>query len=302
MLIIRSFIPRVLGGNKAPTCTPAVYGLSPRNPGASCKDILGKSVNPESKFGYYIADVDVNDDGDATTTVLQVYCDMTTDGGGWLGVAHLKATNDFEPLGVNHNNLLKAWPPQPEMAEISKWDSASGKLVRGTAIGAFASRTKGSSGYTYSEVRFKCTGNKGPGIAASVDIKSTSPRVFEFFTGATDVYPDACASEPLPDDDSALGQVCAVWGSSYDGQKITRETQTWGIHLSDGWVHNPVADNRLYQFPMWVYGKPRALTEASKYVASSNGAHFSMDGQQNRFECDNFAKASPGNEWMVFIR
>ena len=53
---------------------------------------------------------------------------------------------------------------------------------------------------------------------------------------------------------------------------------------------------------MWVYARPRELTSTSNYVLEQNGAHFAMDGQQNRFECDNYLKASAGDEWMVFIR
>jgi hypothetical protein len=57
-------------------CTPAIYGLSAKNPGASCKDILTKGGSKlKSRFGYFLADVD-----GSTTTTLQVYCDMETDG------------------------------------------------------------------------------------------------------------------------------------------------------------------------------------------------------------------------------
>jgi hypothetical protein len=125
------------------------------------------------------------------------------------------------------------------------------------------------------------------------------------FTGSTDARPDACDSQTLPDDRSKLGQLCHIWGSTYsefDVPRVTSYTQTWGIQLSDGGLHDPVPDNRLYQFPMMIYGSPSELR--ALLPVGGRGAHFAIDGQQNRFECDNYPRggSSPGDEWMIFVR
>ena len=56
---------------------PPLLGSEQAAPGASCKDII--ETHSDSQNAIYWIDVTAGDTSDA----IQVYCDMTTDGGGW---------------------------------------------------------------------------------------------------------------------------------------------------------------------------------------------------------------------------
>uniref|UniRef100_A0A7M5V336 Fibrinogen C-terminal domain-containing protein n=1 Tax=Clytia hemisphaerica TaxID=252671 RepID=A0A7M5V336_9CNID len=65
------------------TTTAAPSGSSPANPATSCKQI--KTTNPSSTDGLYWIRI--------SSQAVQVWCDMTTDGGGWLKIGRIYLTS-----------------------------------------------------------------------------------------------------------------------------------------------------------------------------------------------------------------
>ena len=76
-------------GLPATGCETNSYGQSADKPGVTCKNI--KSVVPEAQDGPYWIDID----GAGGKAPFQVFCEMTTEGGGWTFVLHYN--QDYGP-------------------------------------------------------------------------------------------------------------------------------------------------------------------------------------------------------------
>ncbi|UTW64117.1 T9SS type A sorting domain-containing protein [bacterium SCSIO 12741] len=73
----------------------STLGTSSSNPGLDCATI--KKTDSSATDGTYWIDPD----GTGGAAPYQCYCDMTTDGGGWMLVAHQKNTGAFAPYNSN---------------------------------------------------------------------------------------------------------------------------------------------------------------------------------------------------------
>ena len=109
---------------------------SASSPGASCKDILAKA--PGSNDGTYW----ITGNGSGT---FQVYCDMTTDGGGWTLVRNI-APNDGNSVGYNTQAF---WTAQAEYGAFNNrfsndYKSPADYLVTGTQLMIQSTNTGGA--------------------------------------------------------------------------------------------------------------------------------------------------------------
>ena len=104
---------------------------------------------------------------------------------------------------------------------------------------------------------------------------STGETVVQYFSGQTDVQPDACGSfVRMENDNSKLARVCGQWG--YNGYSYN--INKWG-HGAD--------QDRLYSFP---------ALEGYKH-------EWKLTPGGSRWECDDFLVGmSSGDFWKVFVR
>jgi len=104
---------------------------------------------------------------------------------------------------------------------------------------------------------------------------STGEAVVQYFSGQTDVQPDACGSfVRMENDNSRLAEVCRQWGFNGMSYKVGK----WG-HAQD--------QDRLYN---------RAAFEVSLY-------RWLLDPGRSIWACDDFlVGVSSGDFWKVFVR
>ena len=128
---------------------------------------------------------------------------------------------------------------------------------------------------SFTQLRFYCSKQQGRTFHVATIANSIGEAVVQYFSGQTDVQPDACYSfYRMQNDNSKLAGVCSDWGFNGHSQNIGK----WGYGGDQ---------ERLYWFPVmkrWVY-------------------HWVVVPEQPRLECDDSGVgASPGDFWKVFVR
>ena len=127
---------------------------------------------------------------------------------------------------------------------------------------------------SFTQLRFHCSKQQGRTFHVTTVANSTGEAVVQYFSGQTDVQPDACGSfVRMENDNSRLAATCRQWG--YNGRYSVGK---WG-HARD--------QDRLYFYPAFVTGLHQWL--------------LTPDG--SRLECDDYlVGVSSGDFWKVFVR
>ena len=128
---------------------------------------------------------------------------------------------------------------------------------------------------SFTQLRFHCSKQQGRTFHVTTVANSTGEAVVQYFSGQTDVQPDACGSfVKMENDNSRLAEVCNDWGFQNGAYSVGK----WGHAKSQ---------DRLYDHPAFA---------VSLY-------HWLLDPGLSRWECDDyFVGVSSGDFWKVFVR
>ena len=132
----------------------------------------------------------------------------------------------------------------------------------------------------FTQLRFHCSKQLGRTFHVTTVTDSTGEAVVQYFSGQTEVEPDACGSfVRMEDDNSHLAGVCNEWGKENGAYNVGK----WG---------NQKDEDRLYN---------HAAFKVSSY-------HWLLTPGGQRWECDDYlyqqggAPLSSGDFWKVFVR
>ena len=126
----------------------------------------------------------------------------------------------------------------------------------------------------FTQLRFHCNKQQGRTFHVTTVTNSSGEAAVQYFSGQTDVQPDACGSfVRMENDNSRLAGDCTRWG--FDN---VYQVGKWGGQKDQ---------ERLYDHPAFV----------------ESLHHWLLVPGGSRWECDDFMVGlSPGDFWEVFVR
>ncbi|XP_078380505.1 uncharacterized protein LOC144663432 isoform X2 [Oculina patagonica] len=223
-------------------------------PGHSCKHIRDSGYS-KGDGKYWI---DPKEGGNP----LKVYCDMTTDNGGWLLVSNVV-------IDVSSPFQLSA---ETSYRGISSFNNNKTFLTK-TAMKELRTHLP------FTQLRFLCSKqHHGRTFHITTAANSTGEAVVQYLSGQTDVQPEACDSfVRMDDDDSGLAGLCHNWGL---------ENGLWGIGKWGAGYDR----TRLYDHTAFAPG-------LYHWVIAENGWRLECDD----YYAVNY-HVSSGDFWKVFVR
>ena len=133
---------------------------------------------------------------------------------------------------------------------------------------------------SFTQLRFHCRKLLGRTFHVTTVANASGEAVVQYFSGQTNVQPDACGSfVRMDDDDSLMARRCHEWGA-------------------DGW-----AQNNVFKIGKWgpSYHSQLRLLDHPIFVVALSHWLLSQDG--SRLECDDYdSNISSGDFWKVFVR
>ena len=136
---------------------------------------------------------------------------------------------------------------------------------------------------SFTQLRFHCSKQQGRTFHVITVTNASGEAVVQYFSGQTDVQPDACGSfAKMDDDDSLMAGLCHDWGAN-------------------GWASPP--QNSVFKIGKWgpPYKSQGRLSDHSAFVVYLS--HWILYHNDSRFECDDHnVGVSSGDFWKVFVR
>lgn len=201
----REILCRCKPGYKGSNCQTEKLGYFSSHPGLSCKHI--RDFEDSCGDGEYWIDPEKNGNP------LKVFCDMTTDGGGWLLVANFISPNSSSPV----------WAAEESYRGISGYHNNH----MGISKGAMKQLRRH---LYFTQLRFHCSKQGGRTFHVTSIANSTGEAVVRYFSDQSNVLPASCGSfQRMSDDNSYLSMTCYQWGnegSDYAGK--------WGHYKKKG--------------------------------------------------------------------
>ena len=179
--------------------------------------------------------------------------------GGWLLVSNIVTTSNSTSLQLSVNTSYRG---------IGSYHNNKTVLTKSAMKELWTH-------LSFTQLRFHCSKQQWRTFHVTTVANSTGEAVVQYFSGQTDVQPDACGSfVRMENDNSNASKVCEDWGNGN------------GVQNGGKWSGGQ-NESRLYNHVVFVW----------------YAYHWLIWPEGGRVECDDFKRGvSAGDFWKIYVR